>query len=654
MNNSYKREEYKPEIDGIRAFAVLAVILNHTSNKILPNGFLGVDIFFVISGFVLTLSLEGKQNKNFIKFFTNFFQRRIRRLFPALLFFCLISALLITFVNPSPQVSHITGITGLLGFSNLYLLKQSTDYFATETILNPFTHTWSLDVEEQFYLLFPFFIWFSGFATQKKLGKKNLLNLMLFFSSISLVIYIFLNFKYPISSYFLMPARFWEMGIGCILYLIYQKKNPFLIKIFSTPPFFSLFLILFVMLIPDTNITFNTISVVILTTILIGSIKKDTQFYKFFSKGFLNHLGLLSYSLYLWHWLVLSISAWTIGISWWTVPFQYLLIYFLSYLSFRFIEKPFRNNFLIINNSNVFLYAFTSLVSTVTFISLLSTTFKDYIFLGNKKLKQNYSEKVLWSYDKCSTSSRSNKLPNFTDLNQCWFKENDLDSKNLFKRNIFFYGSSYNQHLMSIPSEILTYSKNLKFNSYAATGCVATKYLNYASGGNEFCKQVFIRYLNFFLEFSNEGDKLVIANSYNAFIDNESLLKNYLKELEDLHINLDRNKRELIVVSPIPVINPNPKICSNWYARYNQDCEKKEIMNKKRNKSLKSINQKLIGLRNKKIQFINLFTTLEKKLKYDKYKENIYELYYNKSHLSKSGAQLFTEKFKTIFLNLKI
>ena len=116
--------------------------------------------------------------------------------------------------------------------------------------------------------------------------------------------------------------------------------------------------------------------------------------------------------------------------------------------------------------------------------------------------------------------------------------------------------------------------------------------------------------------------------------------------------------RDLVKVRPIPlpipVINPNPTICSNWYARYNEDCDKKEIINKKRNKSLKSINQKLIGLRYKKIYFINLFTTLEKKLKYDKYKENIYELYYNKSHLSKNGAQLFTEKFKTIFLNLNI
>ena len=172
MERRYLQEKYKTEIDGLRAFAVISVILNHTYPSLLPNGFLGVDIFFVISGYVITLSLEGKKNKNFVDFFISFFHRRIKRLFPALIIFCIVSGILITLVNPLPQTAHITGITGLLGFSNLFLLKKGSNYFATETILNPFAHTWSLDVEEQFYLLFPFFIWFSGFGRQKIMAIK--------------------------------------------------------------------------------------------------------------------------------------------------------------------------------------------------------------------------------------------------------------------------------------------------------------------------------------------------------------------------------------------------------------------------------------------------------------------------------------------------
>ena len=90
MYKSNIEKNYKTEIDGLRAFAVVAVIINHTYSSILPNGFLGVDIFFVISGFVLTLSLEAKRNKNLVEFLTNFFYRRIKRLLPALLVFCLI------------------------------------------------------------------------------------------------------------------------------------------------------------------------------------------------------------------------------------------------------------------------------------------------------------------------------------------------------------------------------------------------------------------------------------------------------------------------------------------------------------------------------------------------------------------------------------
>ena len=647
MENQYQKETYKPEIDGLRAFAVIAVILNHTSSNFLPNGFLGVDIFFVISGFVLTLSLEGKKNRNFVEFFISFFHRRIKRLFPALIIFCVISGLLITLVNPKPQMAHITGITGLLGFSNLYLLQQSTNYFANDAILNPFTHTWSLDVEEQFYLLFPFFIWFSGFGRQTYFGKKILLNSMLFFSVLSFILYIFLNINYPISSYFLMPSRFWEMGIGCILFLLYKKNNTFIQKISSIPPSLILFLIIIIMLSPKSNILFATSSVVFLTTVLILSLKKDTQVYKFFNNNIINHIGLLSYSLYLWHWAILSLSVWTIGIHFWSVPFQYSLMYFCAYLSYKYIEQPFRNNDLFNRKWKLFISSFLTLLGSTTFIASLSLYFKDNLFLGNKNLKDNYSEKELWSYEKCSTSSRGKKIPELRLLNDCWFKRSEKKTDIKSSKQIFFYGSSYNQHLMSIPSEITKYRKDLIFNSYAATGCIATKYLNYTSGSNTYCKNIFGKYFNFFMQFSNEGDQLVIANSYNTFINDEFLLNSYIKEIIDLNSYLNSKKRKLILVSPIPVIKSNPTICSNWYAKYNDKCDIKEILDQEKNTNLKKINQKLSTVKEQNIKFVNIFSLLENKLNSADF-EN-YDLFYNKSHLSKKGARLFTNYFEKIF-----
>ena len=171
---------YRKEIDGLRAVAVIAVIINHFNDEFLRSGYLGVDIFFVISGFVITSSLASRESKGFWDFILSFYERRIKRLVPALAFFVLVSGILICLVNPYPGLSLFTGITSLFGVSNFYLLSQSTDYFAESTQLNVFTHTWSLGVEEQFYFLFPLIIWVSGFIRKTKNGQRNFIFLITF------------------------------------------------------------------------------------------------------------------------------------------------------------------------------------------------------------------------------------------------------------------------------------------------------------------------------------------------------------------------------------------------------------------------------------------------------------------------------------------
>ena len=336
------KSKYRPEIDGLRAFAVVAVIVNHFNKDLLPSGYLGVDIFFVISGYVITSSLADRQSQNFLDFLTGFYERRIKRLVPALVVFVLITSVLICLFNPDPDLALKTGATSLFGFSNLYLRKQSTDYFAQSTELNPFTHTWSLGVEEQFYLLFPFLVWFSGFGQQTAKGARNLFFWVGAMTIASLLGYIYLYQVNQPAAYFLMPPRFWEMAAGCLLFIGFQKRARIEQALEKVPPLLVVAAMVGVMYLPVAAAVPATIGIVVLSAVLIACLKKGTAAYKFFTLEKMVYIGLISYSLYLWHWAVLSISRWTIGIHWWSFVPLTLLIIVTSVASYEFIEKPVR------------------------------------------------------------------------------------------------------------------------------------------------------------------------------------------------------------------------------------------------------------------------------------------------------------------------
>jgi peptidoglycan/LPS O-acetylase OafA/YrhL len=217
--DAYAKSGYRPEIDGLRALAVVAVIVNHFNGNVLPEGYLGVDIFFVISGFVITTSLAERRGNTFGEFLLGFYVKRIKRLVPALVLCVAISSVLICLVDPSPRFSLRTGMSSLFGLSNLYLLKHSTDYFADSTELNVFIHTWSLGVEEQFYFLFPFLIWFSGVGRLATNGSRIPFWIVVAQTAASLIGFGLLYPSNKPAAYFLMPTRLWELSAGCLVFL---------------------------------------------------------------------------------------------------------------------------------------------------------------------------------------------------------------------------------------------------------------------------------------------------------------------------------------------------------------------------------------------------------------------------------------------------
>ena len=400
--------QYSKSIDGLRAIAVLAVIVNHFYNNILPSGYLGVDIFFVISGFVITNSLVKRKETNVKTFFKSFYKRRIKRLVPALLFCFTVTAILISFFSKSPERYIFTGLTSIPGFSNIALYLNSTDYWGSSSHYNPFTHTWSLGVEEQFYLLFPLSIWL---LTKCNWGQLDLKRIKLFLIAtclISFVGYIYFYKANTMMSYFLMPFRLWEIGIGCILYLQLKQTNGEFLKVIIAriPLIVIISLMIFSFFIPNDYGAYNTTFIVLLTAILIIKVKQEEVYGSggvmmlLTSKAAL-YIGKISYSLYLWHWVVITISLWTIGVNLTNLPIQLLLIIIFSTFSYHFIEKPLRHiSWRYSWKAKSFLLSMFGVI--LFFVFFLITPIKNPLYLGKiKTLSTDLIENLDYS-PKCS------------------------------------------------------------------------------------------------------------------------------------------------------------------------------------------------------------------------------------------------------------
>ena len=379
-------KNYKPEIDGLRAIAVIAVIINHFNEKLLPSGFLGVDIFFVISGYVITSSLANREQKSLGDFLLGFYSRRIKRLVPALITCILVTSIVgCLFIPPNAMeygASGKTGIFALFGFSNLYLFKLSTDYFASSTALNLFTHTWSLGVEEQFYLLFPLSMWATGYLRNPATGKRKFIFLMILLSSLSLCTYVWLCERNPSAAFFLMPSRFWEFGIGCITFLWFppEKKLPHYFSFAN--PLFIFALLIVILCLYQHAIYQSTIAIVTITSILIVTITPNSILYRTLTCKPVTFIGLISYSLYLWHWSVLAISRWTIGIYWWTSPIQLGLIIVLALISYKYIEKPLREITWSISRIKSLSYGIAAIVVSSIIVFGIAKIFKERLYVG--------------------------------------------------------------------------------------------------------------------------------------------------------------------------------------------------------------------------------------------------------------------------------
>jgi len=549
-----RTSKYRPEIDGLRAFAVVAVIINHFNKDLLPSGYLGVDIFFVISGYVITSSLANRNSKNFQEFLTAFYGRRTKRLVPALVVFIVITSILITLFNPDPNAAIKTGISALFGLSNLYLLKQSTNYFAQSTELNPFAHTWSLGVEEQFYFLYPFLIWFSGFGQQKPGGERRLLAWVGAITIASLTGFIYLYETNQPAAYFLLMPRFWEIAAGCLVFVAFQSRSRLKKSLDQIPPSLVVVSMVAIMVLPTTLAVPNTIGIVVLTSLLIACLNKEMLTYKFYTNKAVLYVGQISYSLYLWHWTVLSISRWTTGIYWWSVPIQIALMTSLSIASYSLIEKPFRKD---LPWSKLGLATRMALVYATATVSLigLSAYKRSIIAIGDTLMNINPIKDtgILQEQIYCHLPRRSS-----TAISDC------LGKAKQGIRSIYIIGDSHaSNHYPSIKKAVSELQEQARVKVLIDWGFI--NWLNgiEGCGSNSPCiNSSGEKHMNFFETYLNNGDIIVfswwrqrvnIPQNHLPRIPNKKRIKILENQLTTIAGIAIKSKAKIVLADDIPI-----------------------------------------------------------------------------------------------------
>lgn len=355
---------FRNDIQGIRGLAFLLVFIFHLNQNWLPGGFIGVDIFFVISGFLMTSIIIGQKDNSSFNFY-DFYLKRLKRIFPAYLFFMIAVSSVGFFIYLDRDFWTFQKSVGasVLFISNL-LFSRGDSYFGARLEDNPFLHTWSLSVEMQFYLLLPLIL---ILTKRKYLSALILLLIVILTAYTDISMYI----KNETSAkYFSLPARIPEFMMGAFYSIVLKNKINFARIGSNIFAFLNLAVLILSAFLIDKNTFFPGSLAIIPTAATANLLVANNNFISdFFSKKVPVYFGELSYSLYLWHWPIIAfIRYYNDGyfLSTGEIIFTCIMTFLLAWLSYRFIENYFRKK----NNSIFYRYAVSGsvLLASLTFI----------------------------------------------------------------------------------------------------------------------------------------------------------------------------------------------------------------------------------------------------------------------------------------------
>ena len=536
---------YRPEIDGLRSIAVIAVIIFHAQivvfgDQLFKGGFIGVDIFFVISGYLITSIILVELNNTGTFSFKNFYERRIRRLLPALLLVMLVSfPFAWNYLSPVGFIDYAKSILSSLFFSsNIYFYITGIEYDGVGGIFKPYLHTWSLSVEEQYYIIFPVILLLSF-----RFFKSHIIKILFVIFIASIVIAQLSSKEYPSLNFYFIHSRMWELMAGSILAFFEIKKgcrsNIFILNKYL--PSFGLFLIFYSIHFFNGQMphpSLYTILPVAGVCMIIWFSGQNDLVTKILSTKIFVSVGLISYSLYIWHYPIFAFSRvadFTQGdLS--KKIFIAVLLLLLSTLSFKFVEKPFRNKKFKFNKIIYILLSSAFIVSLFSLIIIQKSGF-NYIIPKSLNL-ENYDFRAKYpdEYIRCHKN----------------FKINDKFCKfGVYSKDVYLVGDS---QLITIMHDLKEKLNNKKFNLTSMTR--PGQFLVFKNFQNKKEKKYQNYRLNHLKKIENSiiilGGKYSLYNEYTKkSIDEE--IKYYKKFFEEM----ENNRNKIILLYPMPIVD-NP------------------------------------------------------------------------------------------------
>ena len=533
---------YRPEVNGLRGIAVLGAVFYHAeiilgNFRIFPGGFLGVDVFIVISGYLMTAIISKEYRATNTFSFKNYYKRRIRRLLPALLVVIFFTSIASYFILlPSLFEDFIKSVlASIFFFSNFFFHYSGQAYGAQVLSEIPLLHTWSLSLEEQFYIVYPTILLGLVIYLKKRIEIILIIGILL-----SVIFASIITVNHQSFNYYMLPSRAWEFLFGALLGVKLDQINSNQNK--KTKQFLALIgfivLLLSFALFDDSNFhpSYLTLIPVTATYLIIQNTSEDSLINKVLSIPALIFIGLISYSFYLWHHPIFSFAK-ILDIGQESILIKTLIIFIsilLGFITYKFIEKPFRNE-----GEKVFNLGKISSLGLGIVIIIITLNFSINF------QKKNHSKIAQELYKKTWFETKQYFKPCFQ--RKTFFCSFNEDEKN---PTVFLVGDSI---MASIQEDLKTnlIKKDINFIPMTNAGC---DFLEKDNGTT--CNK---KILNNRLKKIDEklGSTIIFHLNYIQAKDDDVFFKESFLEKIYFYLNKDYN---IILIYPIPHMDKNVSI----------------------------------------------------------------------------------------------